>query len=569
MFCTKCGKNNPDFGKFCYGCGSKLPESAKPVPPPVPAPRPVLVPPIPIQKTVPKPPVPPPPKKAWSPLDPITTLEAAQKSARRGSVACFIIAAITTVFAALVSAGVTSLPAELQQAHPQPMFLEGALVAYAGWQVRKRLSRGWALTALGLYSAEIFMKLLSPNKGAAVVSIVFAFFLVEGVRGTFTYHRLMTQAYQAVADQSVSPDAPSENLDEETGGALDWLVGKIAMPPGAPQLMPRTSGEARRRRLLAVAAGLGCGFCMLAVLGTIQILETHKAMGFLVAAVVMLLATMTFVEPLVQSVSKAFGLENSHGVALEENKKNVQMALLAVSFVLVVLHNLIHETIDKDLLGSLLLLTVAIVVPGRITLAWVDGLRQKPVRAMFKGGQQAFVTGALVILCFWAATGGALPLPATTTPAPVTQSASYETAQPQYAADEVAGQLQMQSAPWDIALRFAALNGVQWGLLGLAAGFAIEKQWGKRRALGVMVALTGMSFVIGILMNSAFNAPMEAFIITLAQGAGWGIGLLLYPPAERAFRLPEPALAEVAAAPVLVAAVTQDVPAENAPEETA
>lgn len=570
MFCTKCGKNNPDFGKFCYGCGTQLPESAKPAPPPVPVPRPVLVLPIPVQKTIPvKPAVPPPPKKAWSPFDPITTLEAAQKAARRGSVACFIVAGLTAVVAALIAGNPSAISDQaLAQANPLPILLEGALVAYAGWQVRRQLSRGWAMTALGLYIVEAIFKFQGPDKNAAVVSLVIVFVLAEGVRGTFNYHRLMNEAYQAAAETAKTSQADEEELE---GGALDWLVGRITLPPGAPQLMPRTVAESRRRRLLAVAAGLGCGFCLLTVLGTMSILEEHKATGFLVAAVLMLLATLTFVEPLVQYISKTLGLPSGHALEKEENKKRVQMAFLAISFVLVVLHNLIHETVDKDLTGSLLLLAITILIPGRVALAWLDGLREKPVRAMVKGGQRAFVMGALVMLFFWAATGGALPFPVdqNSGQAATPQLSSYQIAQPQEAPLEAANKLQLVSVPFNIAIFVALINGLQWAFLGIAGGFALEKQWGTRRMLGVMGALTGASFVTGILMNSLAKAPMETFFITLAQGAGWGVGLLLYPPAEKALRIPEASTVVAPASVLVTSEAPQDLPSETTPEETA
>jgi hypothetical protein len=193
-------------------------------------------------------------------------------------------------------------------------------------------------------------------------------------------------------------------------------------------------------------------------------------------------------------------------------------------------------------LGSIMLLPVSIVIPGRITLAWADGLRQTPVRAMVKGGQRAFMVGSLVMLFFWAATGGKLPLPQPPSPQ-MGSNSEYPVYAEQYASPSPAdaGAMQLVPLPLNWALFIAIITGLQWAALGVAAGYALEKRLGKRRVMGVLGALVGAASVVGILVTSLPNVPAEVFFSLLAQAAGWGVGLVLYHPAEAVLRLPDPA----------------------------
>jgi hypothetical protein len=44
MYCTKCGAQNPDDGKFCQKCGAALAQAPAPPPPPATAPQPAAAP---------------------------------------------------------------------------------------------------------------------------------------------------------------------------------------------------------------------------------------------------------------------------------------------------------------------------------------------------------------------------------------------------------------------------------------------------------------------------------------------------------------------------------------------
>jgi hypothetical protein len=101
--------------------------------------------------------------------------------------------------------------------------------------------------------------------------------------------------------------------------------------------------------------------------------------------------------------------------------------------------------------------------------------------------------------------------------------------------------MQLVPLPLNWALFIAIITGLQWAALGVAAGYALEKRLGKRRVMGVLGALVGAASVVGILVTSLPNVPAEVFFSLLAQAAGWGVGLVLYHPAEAVLRLPDPA----------------------------
>ncbi len=68
--------------------------------------------------------------------------------------------------------------------------VEAALYAVSGWQVYK-LSRGWAVAGLVLYTLDLLAVLIYIGPSIyGGIRFVFLIGFINGVRGTFAYHRL-------------------------------------------------------------------------------------------------------------------------------------------------------------------------------------------------------------------------------------------------------------------------------------------------------------------------------------------------------------------------------------------
>ena len=113
--------------------------------------------------------------------------DGARKVAKWGFHASWIISAITT-FQILFDYSSPSLVS-----YPMTYwgFVDVALFGLAAFMIR-RMSRGWAVFALVLYFAEIEWAVRFGRIEASIIAtliIIYAF--VNGVRGTFAYHRFL------------------------------------------------------------------------------------------------------------------------------------------------------------------------------------------------------------------------------------------------------------------------------------------------------------------------------------------------------------------------------------------
>jgi hypothetical protein len=133
-------------------------------------------------------------QETWWPS--IQDQQTARKVARQAFWAAIVVAAITTVFAALAMAG-TSLGGTTAGAFVDAAIF--ALVAIGIW----KMSRTAAVAGLAIFALEkilMFQSLQKPGNLFVAIAILFGF--ANGVRATFAYHKL------AAAEPTASDPAP-------------------------------------------------------------------------------------------------------------------------------------------------------------------------------------------------------------------------------------------------------------------------------------------------------------------------------------------------------------------------
>src|SRR6267378_1206545 len=117
----------------------------------------------------------------------VSDLEGAKKAAHEGAGAAVFVAAVTTLFSVLAIFDIRILPGF------SPLSLvDGGLFAIVAWRIY-RMSRAWALAGLLGYVSERAYSIYAHGATATagwVVGVVILLGFVNGVRGTFAYHRL-------------------------------------------------------------------------------------------------------------------------------------------------------------------------------------------------------------------------------------------------------------------------------------------------------------------------------------------------------------------------------------------
>jgi hypothetical protein len=113
----------------------------------------------------------------------ITDTATARQAARGSFWAAIISAAMTSLFAGLSLAGIHVIDIE------PVAFVDAAIMLLIAVGIR-RMSRAAAVLGLCLYLAE---RLLASSGGTLLLTVFFVLMYVNSIRGTFAYHRFMTQ----------------------------------------------------------------------------------------------------------------------------------------------------------------------------------------------------------------------------------------------------------------------------------------------------------------------------------------------------------------------------------------
>jgi hypothetical protein len=127
----------------------------------------------------------------------VDTIDAAKKASRQGFWACVWVMGVTTLFIVLGIAGI-----RIAGAPDYRSFLDVAVFGFVAFGIW-RLSRIAACCGLAAYIAE---RLAAPfYSGAAIMIVVFTLMFVNGIRGTWAYHRLRRAAASPASGQPIEP----------------------------------------------------------------------------------------------------------------------------------------------------------------------------------------------------------------------------------------------------------------------------------------------------------------------------------------------------------------------------
>ena len=118
----------------------------------------------------------------------INDLEAAKKACKAASIGAFIVAAMTGIVAGIAMAGSSPVAGIDGSA-----FVDAAIFAILGFFLG-RCSRTAAVITLALFIIErIYMMAQGVAPAGIAVALILIVYFIGGVRGAFTYHRLLAQ----------------------------------------------------------------------------------------------------------------------------------------------------------------------------------------------------------------------------------------------------------------------------------------------------------------------------------------------------------------------------------------
>ena len=119
--------------------------------------------------------------KFWGKLD---SVEAAVDAAKAGAAGAFMVAAVTAALAIASIFGFSVIPGVGALS-----LIDAAIFAGLGFGI-SRNSRVCAVLALAFYLLEQWMMVSNVSTFNGVMFVLFVVFFINGIRGTFAYHRL-------------------------------------------------------------------------------------------------------------------------------------------------------------------------------------------------------------------------------------------------------------------------------------------------------------------------------------------------------------------------------------------
>lgn len=119
----------------------------------------------------------------------VTDVGGAEKAITGGYWAALIVACITAAVASLSFAGIHLFGIDAWA------FLDAAIFAAIAFGIRRK-SRVAAIVGLCLYVVERLYMLRQGGFGGIFIGIIFTLLFINGVRGSFAYHRLTSTTQQ-------------------------------------------------------------------------------------------------------------------------------------------------------------------------------------------------------------------------------------------------------------------------------------------------------------------------------------------------------------------------------------
>jgi hypothetical protein len=237
----------------------------------------------------------------------------------------------------------------------------------------------------------------------------------------------------------------------------------------------------------------------------------QKRADSLLAIFLVFLIIVVFLEPVTDMVRKFLGIHPQHE-AVPQGKGFLRILTILIVIATGVLHGVIHEKIQHNPLVFATQTIVAFFIAGGITYSWTVGTRRRPFRAKWLGAVCGFLVGVLIL--------------------PLICKIFTE---------------KICLTPTAVFVFTILGNGLFWGLAGFAGGWGIDRGWGARPIMIVLI-LFGAILVVNflplfylyyldpnLLIESAemlgwSNMYLRA-LFDLVKVLGWGFGLWADPHA--------------------------------------
>jgi hypothetical protein len=291
--------------------------------------------------------------------------------------------------------------------------------------------------------------------------------------------------------------------------------------------------ERRRQLDMALSAGLGAGLGFLLFRALVEFYgkgwkeQLQDGLGILLLSY----ALARFIEPLLEKVRVAAGMETAHASHPEHRPWMVRTAVLLALIFSNFFHDLLHTQIDRHFDQSWQPLALGLVVSGGITYFWISGIRQEPRRAARFG----VLSGAGIALLAAYVLGLALGSGKEATAAKEALVKLPEVVQADAGKIKSAGTLadHIPAVPFG-TIKNAGTMAWPWALMGLVGGLVIDRNCVGRGVRSVAISILGVALLGAVAWllwthsGSWKDATMQLAGDIGAVG-GWCLGLLLHP----------------------------------------
>lgn len=151
----------------------------------------------------------------------------------------------------------------------------------------------------------------------------------------------------------------------------------------------------KRGKIIAFA-GFGAGYGSLVCDGMIgAFLDEKGARKFLAISVFLLVASLIWLDPIIESVYATYGVQSKKAL---KGWRGVRVAVIA-TFLFVFLHKALDSELEKNWREALPIMTLWALYAGFITWAWLSGARLRPSRCA-RNGAWAGILIALILAAF-------------------------------------------------------------------------------------------------------------------------------------------------------------------------
>jgi hypothetical protein len=361
-------------------------------------------------------------------------------------------------------------------------------LGYVGWKILVAHARGWALLLVIVVAAinagVVFAPEMPERNELEVIGWLLWAFLVYGWVGAVAYRRLEVLNAFGLSHRDVV-----------------------------------------RQTKTGISVGFGTCCCVLLVPGISHAVQNPNKEA-ITALIVMPFFLLAFVDPLLEYLNHLLGIRHTQMVA---GRWKARIGVFCFGILAVLLHGFLAEGIGQAGFFTPALFFMLVFVPGQITAGWIDGSEKK--RSWWLGLSRGFMLGLISVWLIWLFLRDA-------TPQPNIWELLRLVFHPGMAQSPSLGKftqaLQEPTPGW---IQLAIANACNWSLFGFMGGIARDRGTGRR---GIFAMLLVAVTVEGALLAWAsvrlglvgFDNLERVLILQLLLVLGWGIGILIYPPAE-------------------------------------